>query len=87
VTKFSNIFASWQPRQVVEWRLNLSFKAIYALIIMELILPNFSYYGTSSILNVNRLKPTVNRCNIQKLHFYHKRVSVFLLCIIITASG
>jgi len=87
VTEFNNIFTSWQLRQVAERRVKICFKAIYALITREMILPNSSYYGTSFILNVNRLKPTATYCNIKKLHFSHKYVSIFLLCIIITMSS
>jgi len=87
VTKFNNIFASWQLRQVAEWRVKLCLKAIYAFITTEMILPNSSYYGTSFILNVSRFKPTATHCNIQKLHFPHKCVSIFLLCIISTMSS
>jgi hypothetical protein len=86
VSKFSNIFARWQPRQVVEWWVNQCLKAVYALTIRELILPNSSYEGTSFILSVKRLKPTATRYNIRKLYFSHKCVSVYLLCVIITMS-
>ena len=69
VTKFNIIFANWQRLQVVEWRVNLCFKAISALIIREMTLPNSSCYGTIFILNVNRLKPTATCCKIKDCIF------------------
>lgn len=86
-TKFNEIFALSDLRQVVEWRANLCFKVTSVLVTGNcFFLPNVCYYGRSFILNVIILKPSAIRCNIQNCIF-SRSVSVVLLYILITMNS
>jgi hypothetical protein len=47
-TKFNEIFAIWDLRQVVEWRANLCFKVISVLVIRELFF--YQMFGITDVV-------------------------------------